>query len=326
MTQSPEGNQLFTTTNTHFLEQLVQQDYSLGKSIRCSLIRSKDNDNFLVQTKYDKFVLRVYRYRKHWLTDESDYLFELEWLAFLHHHGLPVSFPIQRRDGGYLSTLESPEGVRYWAIFSYAPGNQTLTPAQARRFGESIAQIHLASNAFESSHPRFHADLTWLLDQSVHRLDQFLDHQHRYISNYVSEIAKPLREAIDTIPFTGDEYGIIGGDFHGDNHHFAQDDEITHFDFDLCSYGWRAYDLAVFRSVRGKSQQIWHNALSGYQSIRALSPNEMKAIPTFVLIRHIWVMGSVTTYKEAPKLLESGLWDQWFETLKMYESGAFIID
>ena len=134
MTQLPEGNQLFTTTNTHYLEQLVQQDYSLGKSIRCSLIRAKDNDNFLVQTEHKKFVLRVYRYQKHWLTHESDYLFELEWLTFLHRRGLPVSFPIQRRDGGYLSTLHAPEGVRYWAIFSYAVGNQGLTLSQARRF------------------------------------------------------------------------------------------------------------------------------------------------------------------------------------------------
>ena len=96
--------------------------------------------------------------------------------------------------------------------------------------------------------------------------------------------------------------------------------------FDLCSFGWRAYDLAVFRGVRGKSNRLWRGVLSGYQSVRSLSDHEMRVIPAFVLIRHIWVMGSVTTYVEAAELLESGLWDRWYEVLKLYVSGEYILD
>lgn len=322
----PRAPQYYPTADPAQLTALVEQDYALGRVLHCALIRTKDNDNFLVETEQDRYVLRVYRFRKHWLQQESDYLFELTWLTYLHEQVLPMAYPIPRRDGSFLGTLDAVEGPRHWALFSYADGEPGLTPTQAWRFGESIAQIHLASNAFRPTYPRFHADLSWLLDQSVARLHAFLDETERHIVDHVTALAEPLGAAIRSFPFAGDDYGIIGGDFHGDNHHFDRQNRITHFDSDLCSYGWRAYDLAVFRSVRGRSNQLWEQALAGYQSVRPLATYELEAIPTFVLIRHIWVMGSVTTYPEAVTLRAAGLWARWYEALLDYESGSYLTE
>ncbi|WP_429842749.1 hypothetical protein [Brevibacillus sp. FIR094] len=42
-------------------------------------------------------------------------------------------------------------------------------------------------------------------------------------------------------------HGDLQGNF---NTNFCDDNTYTHFDFDLCGYGWRAYDLAAFKLSR----------------------------------------------------------------------------
>ncbi len=105
-------------------------------------------------------------------------------------------------------------------------------------------------------------------------------------------------------------------DFHGANCHFTEDNEIAHFDFDLCSYSWRAYDLAIYRWSTGRADHLWQAFPEGYQSVRPLSPTEREAVPTFVVMRQIWLMGSHTTYPDARSWLRQNHWDRMFERLE----------
>jgi len=59
-------------------------------------------------------------------------------------------------------------------------------------------------------------------------------------------------------------------------------DAPTFFDFDHCAYGWRAR-----RSVPGRSDEIQEAVLAGYESIRAVTPEERAAFPTLGYIRRI---------------------------------------
>ena len=68
----------------------------------------------------------------------------------------------------------------------------------------------------------------------------------------IAEHAEELKAQITELDFGSDGWGIIGGDFHGWNLHFTENNELTLFDFDLCGYGWRAFDLAVYRWSEGK--------------------------------------------------------------------------
>jgi len=78
------------------------------------------------------------------------------------------------------------------------------------------------------------------------------------------------------------------------------ENEITHFDFDLCGYGWRAYDIAVFRWARGsKNDGRWERFLAGYKSVRPLSDQELRSIPYFIVSRQIWV---ICVYTEHPTM------------------------
>lgn len=87
------------------------------------------------------------------------------------------------------------------------------------------------------------------------------------------------------------------GDLHGANVYFNEG-TLTHFDFDCGGYGWRAYDISVFlwAKVRGREKEHFNNErwigfLDSYQKHKVLSENDLKAIPIFVAIREIWLMG-----------------------------------
>ena len=73
----------------------------------------------------------------------------------------------------------------------------------------------------------------------------------------------------------------------------------THYDFDLCGYGWRAYDLAEFRLAREvrlghdaeKLEQLWSAFIDGYHTVRKLKEKDWKSVPLFVGVRQLWLMG-----------------------------------
>jgi Ser/Thr protein kinase RdoA (MazF antagonist) len=197
----------------------------------------------------------------------------------------------------------APEGIRYYTLFSFAPGTvrYPLTVAQCHMLGMYMAQIHQTSNSFSTSHPRHHFDLAFLLDDAIERIKPFLHAQSDVDINVIETAADLVRAQVANITRTEDTYGIIGGDFHGYNNHFTDSDDLTFFDFELCGYGWRAYDLAVFlwnaRSNNTPSEW-WEAVLQGYQTVRQLTQAEQAALPTLIYARHIWLMGAHTRARE----------------------------
>ncbi|KPK02057.1 MAG: hypothetical protein AMJ56_21310, partial [Anaerolineae bacterium SG8_19] len=79
------------------LAELIEADYDLNIPISCKLIskmlRTQDNDHYLVRCGEEKCIARVYQLGQHLGRSESDYLYELDWLNFLKGKGLPVSYP-----------------------------------------------------------------------------------------------------------------------------------------------------------------------------------------------------------------------------------------
>ncbi|NMO97686.1 hypothetical protein [Paenibacillus lemnae] len=63
--------------------------------------------------------------------------------------------------------------------------------------------------------------------------------------------------------------------------------------------GWRAYDIAEFRLAREVRlghdkellEQLWDAFVKGYISVRELSAKDLKAVPLFVGVRQVWLMG-----------------------------------
>ncbi len=293
------------------LAGLIAKEYDFGGEVTCKLfskmLRTQDNDHYLVTAQNgDKFVVRVYQVGKRLERQESDYLYELDWLYFLEKEGLPVSYPIARRDGSFLGKLKAPEGLRYYALFSLAAGTPMMKDNEEHLFvvGREMARIHNVSNKYERRYQRQKLDLEFLVDKPVARLKQYWDEETGHDEDLelllisAQEAKDQILELIENQQSTEGGWGPIGGDFHNGSVYFDGYGNPTFFNFDWCGVGWRAYDIAAFLHntdlIHQNNPDLAEAFFAGYYSERPLSENEHEAIAPFLTIRRIWLTGLFT--------------------------------
>lgn len=273
----------------------VLSNYPIGKPCCCQIYKRGLNDTYLVETESERYILRLYRWG--WRTrEEID--FELELLAFLHDRNQPVAYPIARADGSFTTEVAAPEGKRYAAVFSYAPGkavNEKLDGVQSQYLGAVLANIHQTLDNFSSNYSRPHLNCEFLLERSMQAITLVYKQRRsdlEYLQTQVEQIKTQL-QALE-LPNSPPAYGICVGDVHSGNAHFNEQNQPTLFDFDQCGYGWRAFDIAKFMHVAitwkidGTARNFF---LEGYQAIRQLDMVELASVPIFIKAAHIWVMG-----------------------------------
>ncbi|MBK8989056.1 MAG: phosphotransferase [Chloroflexi bacterium] len=289
------------------LAELINQEYDLGGVAACKLfskmLRTQDNDHYKVMVGDRKYVVRVYQLGDHLRRQESDYEYELDWLNFLREEGLPVSYPIRRRDGRFLGSLNAPEGQRYYALFSFAPGAPMKMDNEEQLFtlGAHMAKIHVVSNKYHSPYERQKMDLDFLVDRPIARIKRAWDNNQDQADDLdllITSAEEARQEIVDIInnpEHTADGWGPIGGDFHSTNTFFTDDMSPTFFNFDLCGPGWRAYDIAAFlqnTDLINISESLTDAFFGGYYSQRPLSNNEHAAISPLLTIRRVWLIGT----------------------------------
>ena len=272
----------------------------LSAKLFSKLLRTQDNDHYLV-TAGDgvQYAFRIYQQGARFRRTESDYLYEIDWLNFLKSRDLPVSYPIPRKDGGYLSRLEAPEGTRYYAMFSLAYGDpmSLKDPEQLYTMGETMARIHVASNEFATPHARKPIDLAFLLERPLDRIGRSWTDDRGANLDLVMAAAEEARDELKGLldKFPADGWGPIGGDFHQSSVFFDETNRPTFFNFDLCGPGWRAYDIASFLSNGNLMHAPAERAeafFAGYFSVRPLTEEEHAAVAPFLTIRRVWLMGA----------------------------------
>jgi len=290
------------------LGEVIAREYDLPGPLSCKLIskmlRTQDNEHYLVRAGDVRVVARVYQLGEHLQRQESDYLYELHWLNFLRSQNQPISYPIARQDGGFLGQIEAPEGPRYYALFSFASGKPMAADDEDQLFamGNAMAKIHLASNDYEPAYERRKMGLKFLVDEPVNRLQEFWatkrDTKLEILLTSAEEAREQIEELLQNEEETEDSWGPIGGDFHPYSTHFNHANEPTFFGFDLCGKGWRAYDIASFLLNADLMRQPSHLSeafFAGYFAARPLSHNEHEAIAPFLTIRRVWLTGTFST-------------------------------
>lgn len=291
------------------LAEVIDNEYDLGAPASARLfskmLRTQDNDHYKILVGDKIYAARVYQYGEHLRRQESDYEYELDWLNYLKEQGIPVSHPIRRKDGRFLGSVEAPEGKRYFALFSFAPGKpmDIFNEEQLFTMGAQMAKIHLVSNDYKAPYDRQVMDLNFLVDRPIARLKRVLGTKpHRaadldLLITSAEEAKQEILEIINNPETTPDGWGPIGGDFHSTNAFFTDDQSPTFFNFDLCGYSWRAYDIAAFlqnTDLISTSETLTEAFFAGYYSERRLSNNEHNAISPFLTIRRIWLTGTFT--------------------------------
>ena len=112
----------------------------------CSLLVHGLNDTYTVTANRKHYFLRVYGCA--W-RDRGEIVSEVDMLNYLHRRRQPVSHPIRRKDGAYLTRINAPEGARYAVLFSEATGTNPNFQKLAicRQYGEVVGRTKANLNA-----------------------------------------------------------------------------------------------------------------------------------------------------------------------------------
>lgn len=288
------------------LAEVVDEAYAFGVAdcrLFSKMLRTQDNDHYLVRTENGrKYVARVYQEGSHLERRESDYQFELDWLLFLHEQGQSVSYPIARKDGGYLGHINAPEGKRYYVLFSFADGDDMSLDNEDHLYqmGAAMARIHKISNTYQPRYERHEMNLEFLLDKPLERIQEFWGNDPDRTDDLdlilaaAAESRSELEGLLANEVSADDSWGPIGGDFHHNSTRFDAEGQMAFFNFDLCGYGWRAYDIAAFllnTQLMHRSTDLTEAFFAGYYSERQLNENEHAAISPFLTVRRVWLTG-----------------------------------
>ncbi len=261
---------------------LVGREYPLGAPTGCVPLSEGMNEVHRVDGPDGRYVLRVHGLGKWWLRNEGDLQFELELLTHLRQHELPVSSPVPRISGELLGVFQTSGDDRYYSLFTWAPGEpvgRRLIGDQVHRVGQLIARIHLSADLFSTELPRYELGEDTLLDRPLRVMDAALRRADAGLATYVRIEIEKVRERLRAFDPGPDGWGIVHGDLQDLNYHLSAENKITLFDFDLCGYGWRGYDLAYY--VTRLPEPLRQAALDGYGSVRPISDAERAMIPTF---------------------------------------------
>ena len=300
----------------------VQQHYDLAKLERCKFYARGLHDNYLLESQQQKFILRVYR--NAWRTEEA-IRFELDLLRYLGERGASVSYPINTTSGASCFSIATPIAQHFAALFAYADGQApggALSVAESQLLGNAVAQIHAAGDDFSSSHTRPALDLTFLVDASIESITPFVD--ATYLA-YLKQLQARLHQTLPQIPQGQGRYGICIGDVNPTNFHINAQQQITVFDFDQCGFGDRAFEIGKFISaihLHDKKQELSQAFVEGYQQVRLLSSDELRAIPYYEMVGVIWVMAITADYADlhGHKWFGQAYWERKLAILKALES------
>lgn len=304
------------------VQQLIALHYSFAEIVSCKFYDRGLHDNYLVENKSSRFILRIYR--NEWRSPNK-VMFELELLDYLRQQDCPVAAPLPTTEGKLGVTISCPEGDRILALFEYAEGfppDINDLERISNELGKTVAKVHAATTGFSTHYTRPTLDTSYLLDHSLKVIEPYLDKDKK---KYLDNLQQKIHAKIPIISQEENTFGICTGDINFRNFHIDQKDKITLFDFDQCGFGFRAFEIGKFASsIHGIPHKKEYVAafINGYQEIRKLSEEELTAIPYYEMMSILWVL---TIYVDNANrightLLRKQLWDDRIDRLKAIEN------
>ena len=119
----------------------LRQVYVVEESASCELIQRHLDATYLVSSKDERLIARLYNAR--WWSREG-VEGEVAVLRHLEARRVRVAAPVKRTDGDWVTTLVAPEGERQLIVFKYLDGEGLLPSRDAGRFGELVGRMHRA--------------------------------------------------------------------------------------------------------------------------------------------------------------------------------------
>lgn len=271
-----------STLSANHLGQFLRGKYEFSEKVKCHLFRTGMNHLYMISDGERKFVFRVYTFNWRSRVDIAE---ELRLLIHLKQNGAHVTYPLADKSNEFIQEFNSPEGLRYGVLFSFANGSKSarFTPTTSYFIGQALAKIHQSTEGFYLNRVTYNTNL--LLTEAMVRTKTFFNQPSEDVA-FLERAASFLNREFGNTDVTKIRHGAVHLDVWFDNMHFNGENEVTIFDFDFCGNGWLCFDISYFLfqlySTNPSDADYLAKAssfLSGYETVVAITDEERRMLP-----------------------------------------------
>lgn len=229
---------------------------------------------------------------------------EIDFVNYLHEHGIKLSSPVRSLAGNYIETVETPQMLYTATVWEAIYGEEVKwgIDKENRKYlfqrGQALGRIHRLSQSYQPGPARRH---DWWDDNLFLNPERFLLEtdvvQRREYETLIQWLIRRPRHA--------GNYGMVHGDFGSGNTRHANG-EVICFDFDDCSMHWFAFDLAVAIRAGRKLPFKWRKLylqvlLDGYQTEMSLNGDTAVEIAMFSRLAAFYRYIAVLRHRDRDK-------------------------
>lgn len=267
----------------------IQRRWELPDPFHCELLVRGMNDVYLIKTAGKRYAARVWR-ANYTVRGGNDY--ELEFLAFIKARGIPVATGLPLPEGGYLITLQGPDGPRDVALFEWVEGTLLFSqpdpvPA-ARKVGEYLGKMHVIARDFRHDPTRY-GDFYEGIRDKFKFVAEIAAHKPDHVA-FWRMCADRIMVARAKLDRNKLPWGVTHSDLHPHNAMVHADQSVTIMDFDGCGEDFLAQELAILPWAGRKNkfpEPAIQAFLDGYDSVRPRTDEERTLEPLFIATKEM---------------------------------------
>ncbi len=279
--------------------------YGFSDRARLSPLSESENKVFLIEDPDcpQAYVVRVNSGRLAYHHSAS-IASELMWMqALARDTAVPVPTVRPAGDGTLVQTLTADDldRPRHAAVYSFLPGQEPpegdLLPG-FRRLGEISAALHGHARTWQP--PAGFARHSWtpeaILDDRLNwggwRAGVGIEGE---VLALLERLEATLRQRLAGLARDRSRFGLIHADLRLANL-LIEGETTAIIDFDDCGFGWYLFDLAgalSFLEERADATELIAAWLEGYRRVAPVPADMETAIPSFVLLRRLQLIGWV---------------------------------
>lgn len=282
--------------------------WGIAAGVRPHLLSVSENATFKVtDPRRGDLVFRVHRPGYH---SRAEIQSELAWVgALLEADIVPVNRPVPQVDGSLIAEIDDCGAPRHVVAFEFVPGREPEASVALVPWFRELGRIHAALHdharrwappaGFQRKRWNFAATLGHAPLWGDWRDALGLEPRGRAV---LQRAVNVLEGACARMGESRDVFGLIHGDLRLANL-LVEGGRTTLIDFDDCGFCWFLYDFAAAISFIEHEPFIpdlkaaW---IEGYAARNTLSPDDLRALDMFVMLRRILLTAWIASHRETP--------------------------